>query len=115
RLYGKVNKNKLEINGQKLIYDTSPGYTVRYSLNKTMQARTFSKFVREVFENYDFNHDLPEIIKSKYQLIPLREALYRLHFPEDSDSLHQARRTVKFYELYQLQLKLMHERQTDRE
>ena len=114
RLYGKFNKNKLEINGQKLIYDTSPGYTVRYSLNKIMHARTFSKFVREVFENYDFNLDLPETIKRKYQLIPLREALYRLHFPADSDSLHQARRTVKFYELYQFQLRLMHKRQKER-
>lgn len=114
RVYGKFDKNKLEINGQRLIFDTSPGYNVKYSLNRVMHAKTFSKLVAEVFDNHHFNHDLPEGLKAKYQLWSLRDALYELHFPKSRDTLHDARRTVKFYELYQFQLKLMYKRRTER-
>lgn len=114
RVYGKFDKNKLEISGQRLIFDTSPGYNVRYSLNRLMHAKTFTKLVREVFDNHHFNHDLPEPLKSKYQLWSLRDALYELHFPGSQDRLHHARRTVKFYELYQFQMKLMHKRREER-
>lgn len=114
RVYGKFDRNKLEINGQRLIFDTSPGYSVKYSLNRVMHAKTFSKLVAEVFGSHHFNHDLPEALKSKYQLWSLRDALYELHFPKSRDALHDARRTVKFYELYQFQLKLMHKRSEER-
>ncbi|MCD2136626.1 ATP-dependent DNA helicase RecG [Salinicoccus halitifaciens] len=114
RVYGKFDRNKLEINGQRLIFDTSPGYSVKYSLNRVMHAKTFSKLVAEVFDSHHFNHDLPEALKSKYQLWTLRDALYELHFPKSRDRLHDARRTVKFYELYQFQLKLMHKRSEER-
>ncbi len=114
RLYGKFDKNKLEINGQRLIFDSSPGYNVRYSLNRVMHAKTFSKLVTEVFDNHHFNHDLPENLKSRYKLWNLRDALHELHFPDSRDRLHHARRTVKFYELYQFQLKLMYKRSRER-
>ncbi|CAM4223648.1 ATP-dependent DNA helicase RecG [Lacicoccus alkaliphilus] len=114
RVYGKFDKNKIEMSGQRLIFDTSPGYNVRYSLNRLMHAKTFTKLVREVFDHHHFNHDLPEPLKSKYQLWSLREALYELHFPGSQDRLHHARRTVKFYELYQFQMKLMHKRRAER-
>jgi ATP-dependent DNA helicase RecG len=114
RLYGKFNRNKLEINGQRLIFDTDGGYQVRYSLNKTMHAKTFQKYVREIFETCHFNRDLPEALKEKYRLMSLREALWHIHFPTDDHMLSEARRTVKFYELFHFQLTLMEKRRRER-
>lgn len=114
RLYGKFNRNKLEINGQRLIFDTDGGYQVRYSLNQQMHAKTFRKFVKEVFDTCHFNRDLPEVLKEKYRLMSVREALWHIHFPTGENALFDARRTIKFYELYHFQLTLMEKRQRER-
>lgn len=114
RVFGKFNKNKLEINGQRLIFDTDGGYQVRYSLNQQMHAKTFRKFVEAVFENCSFNKDLPEHLKHKYRLMNIREALWHIHFPLNDKVLHEARRTIKFYELYEFQLSLMEKRKQER-
>lgn len=114
RLFGKFNKNKLEISGQRLIFDTDGGYQVRYSLNGQMHAKTFRKFVKAVFDTCHFNRDLPETLKKKYRLMGLREALWHIHFPSGDSILYEARRTVKFYELYMFQLSLMEKRKRER-
>lgn len=114
RLYGKFNRNKLEINGTKLIFEAGGGYQVKYSLGGVMQAKTFQKIVRSAFESATFNVDLPEDLKRKYKLMPVRDALYALHFPDSHEMVAAARRTIKFYELYQYQLKIMERRQKER-
>lgn len=114
RLYGKFNRNKLEINGTKLIFEAGGGYQVKYPLGGVMQSRTFQKIVRSAFDTATFNVDLPDDLKAKYKLLPLREALYELHFPKDQSSVAAARRTIKFYELYNFQLRIMERRQKER-
>lgn len=114
RLYGKFNRNKLEINGTKLIFEAGGGYQVKYPLGGVMQAKTFQKIVRSAFETATFNVDLPEDLKRKYKLMPVRDALYALHFPDSHAMVDAARRTIKFYELYHYQLKIMERRQKER-
>lgn len=114
RLYGKFNRNKLEINGTKLIFEAGGGYQVKYPLGGVMQAKTFQKIVRSAFETATFNVDLPADLKAKYKLMPVRDALYALHFPDSHETVAAARRTIKFYELYNYQLKIMERRQKER-
>ena len=114
RLYGKFNRNKLEINGTKLIFEAGGGYQVKYPLGGVMQAKTFQKIVRSAFDTATFNVDLPDALKAKYKLMPIRDALHALHFPDSHETVTAARRTVKFYELYHYQLKIMERRQKER-
>ena len=114
RLYGKFNRNKLEINGSRLIFEAGGGYQVKYPLGGVMQSKTFQKIVQSAFETATFNVDLPDELRAKYKLMPVREALYALHFPKDSVTVANARRTIKFYELYHYQLKIMARRQKER-
>lgn len=114
RLYGKFNRNKLEINGTKLIFEAGGGYQVKYPLGGVMQSKTFQKIVRSAFDMANFNVDLPEALRAKYKLIPVRDALYALHFPDSHETVAAARRTIKFYELYHYQLKIMERRQKER-
>lgn len=114
RLSGKFLKNKLEINGQRLIYEVGGGFRVKYPMGKTMHSKTFNKIVAEVFNAFSFNYDLPETVKSKYRLLSMREALRLIHFPNSQHDIKEARRTIKFYELFIFQLRLMEKRQKER-
>lgn len=114
RLYGKFNRNKLEINGTKLIFEAGGGYQVKYPLGGVMQSKTFQKIVRSAFDMTNFNVDLPEALRAKYKLMPIQDALYALHFPDSHETVAAARRTIKFYELYHYQLKIMERRQKER-
>ena len=114
RLSGKYLKHKLEINGQRLIYEAGGGFRVTYPMGKVMHSKTFNKIVAEVFGGFSFNYDLPETVKAKYRLLSVREALRLLHFPKSPADIKEGRRTIKFYELFMFQLRLMEKRQKER-
>lgn len=50
---------------------------------------------------------LPAEIIDKYSLMPLREALGNIHFPQNPDRLQKARERMKFEELFYLQLHIL--------
>ena len=114
RLYGKFNRHRLEINGQKLIYDASGGMYVKYPLAGVMQSKTFHKIVSSAFEVATFNIDIAEDLRAKYKLMPIRDALYEMHFPSSQEGTDLARRSIKFFELYKYQLMIMEKRQLER-
>lgn len=114
RLSGKYLKHKLEINGQRLIFEAGGGFRVTYPMGKVMHSKTFNKIVAEVFNAFSFNSDLPETVKAKYRLLSVREALRLIHFPKSSADIKEGRRTIKFYELFMFQLRLMEKRQKER-
>jgi len=114
RLSGKYLKHKLEINGQRLIYEAGGGFRVTYPMGKVMHSKTFNKIVAEVFAGFSFNYDLPETVKAKYRLLSVREALRLIHFPKSPSDIKEGRRTIKFYELFMFQLRLMERRQKER-
>ncbi|WP_109689609.1 ATP-dependent DNA helicase RecG [Tumebacillus permanentifrigoris] len=49
---------------------------------------------------------LPQTLRQRYKLIDRRHAMKEIHFPTDSDGLHQARRRLIFEEFFLFQLKL---------
>ena len=114
KIYGKFNKLKQEMSAQKLIFDSNEKLEIRYALNKAMHNRTFKNLVKETFKKAQFKHDIPDILMEKYHLMPIKDALYLLHFPESFEDVNRARRTVKFYELFMYQVKVMEKRRQER-
>lgn len=55
---------------------------------------------------------LPESIRRKYDLLPLREALYNIHFPQSPQMLTQAEYRLKFEELFGIQLSVLSQKAT---
>ena len=53
---------------------------------------------------------LPEAMRVQYGLIPLREALYNIHFPQSPERLRQAQYRLKFDELLGIQLGIQQHR-----
>lgn len=111
---GKIDMHKLEIKGQTIGKNTDEGLKVRYSLQQVMHVGTFQKIIKNIFDTCVISYELPGELNEKYQLIPIRDALYTLHFPDTVDNLNKARRTFKFFELYHYQIKIMEKRQRER-
>lgn len=55
---------------------------------------------------------LPEGIRAAADLMPLREALYNIHFPQSPRQLQQAEYRLKFEELFGIQLSVLTQRAT---
>jgi ATP-dependent DNA helicase RecG len=53
---------------------------------------------------------LPESIRRRLKLYPLSKALQQIHFPDNQESLHQARKRLAFDELFLLQLGMQSQR-----
>ena len=70
-----------------------------YSTTKGLTGNTIAKAVRQALEAADLSCDyLPEEIRGEEGLCTYEEALRRIHFPEDRDSLVKARERLVFDE-----------------
>ncbi len=84
-----------------------------YRVTEKMKRHAFSSnfmsgLVKTVFSmTGELTETLPGYLLDIYSLLPLREALYRIHFPKSADDLPQALRRVKFEELFYLQLSIL--------
>ena len=56
---------------------------------------------------------MPEAVRTRYGLIPLRDAYYNIHFPQSAELLRQAQYRLKFDELLGIQLNVQ-SRRTER-
>ena len=56
---------------------------------------------------------LPDSLRSHYSMMPLREAIYNVHFPQSAEKLQQAQQRLKFDEFLGVQLSIQAQR-TDR-
>ena len=95
--------------------DLMPGgfFQPQYSLteklrNNFISSRTLQKFIRSAFEKIpDDTETLPQYLVRKLKLMPLKEALYNVHFPENGDKLKKATFRLKFEELFYIQLNIL--------
>ncbi len=56
---------------------------------------------------HEIEETLPDYLIGAKGLCPLRQALWNIHFPKDSDALARATRRLKYEELFLLQLSLL--------
>lgn len=72
-----------------------------YSVCSGLSSRAVNKLAAQVFEKIQvIPETLPEPLLTQYGLMPLRESLYHLHFPENESQLSAARRRIVFEEFY---------------
>jgi len=73
-----------------------------------LDSRGFRRVIRNALKSHLHNVEeiIPEEIRSRAGLLPLRMALEQIHFPSQSENLAAARQRLKFDELFFLQLML---------
>lgn len=91
------------------------GFQGVYNLTEKFKKAGYSpKFISGLVQNLllhpyfqTIGETLPEEVREAYHLMPLREALRNMHFPENPDKLQKARERMKFEELFYLQLHIL--------
>jgi len=70
-----------------------------YSLTKGLSNQTIRKGIKQILKEYTWTaSDLPEVFLNNENLMKLKDAIRSIHFPEDMDSLREARRRFVFDE-----------------
>lgn len=80
--------------------------TPKYSLTKGLSNNIISANVKTALESSETEDLLPQYIREREKLVPLKKALWDIHFPESGEALKQAKRRLAFEELLVLQLGL---------
>lgn len=91
------------------------GFRGIYSLTENMRkkgisTRTIQTLVGNLLSHPQFEtipETLPPEITGRYSLIPLKEALRQIHFPENARSLQKAVERMKFEELFYLEAHIL--------
>lgn len=90
-----------------------PIYRVSEKLKKRyISAKNFSKFTESLLSVTlpRIEENLPEYLIEKYRLLDRQRALRHIHFPSNQEALRQAKRRLKFEELFFIQLKMLKQR-----
>lgn len=77
-----------------------------YPLTAGITCKMLSKLVKQSLDIYFGKESLPSDIVKNYDLLPLYDALYNIHFPTDAEKLAASRKRLAFEELLDFQLKL---------
>jgi ATP-dependent DNA helicase RecG len=85
-----------------------------YNTTEKLKARKLdSRAIRKLMETLipqviDHVHEsLPGYVRKRQSLLPRSNALKEIHFPENTETLAMAQRTLKFDELFYMQMRLM--------
>lgn len=105
--------NKLELGS----FSNDEAIEPVYSLKGKLYQKQFRRFVRTAFElaKKDITDPLPSFLCEKYKLVPKKEAIRAVHFPQNHRELKQARRRLVYEELLLFQLKIQAFRKIERE
>lgn len=96
----EANLNK----GLTPVYNTSERLKQKF-----VDSKAISKLLYKLVEIAELHiqETLPDYLISKYKLLSKRESLKNIHFPQSPNLLNEAKRRLKFEELFYVQLKLL--------
>ena len=90
-------------NGLKPVYNSTQKLAV-----KGLHSNGIAKLTRQLIEDLkiELHENLPDFILQRFKLMQRDAALRQIHVPSDINGLEQARRRLKFEELFYLQIQL---------
>lgn len=88
-----------------------------YSLRSKLTTKGMRKFISNAFQQYGnlIEENLPLSLLKKYRLLNRREAIMKMHFPNNPEDVKQARRRLVYEEFLLFQLKMQALRKFERE
>ena len=90
----KINENKKDI-------------IAVYPLRGNIKNNTIIKLVKEVLASVEIEENLPQWIIHKYNFTSLDSAIRNIHNPVNTNTLYEAKRRLKFQELFTYSLKIL--------
>ncbi len=102
--YEKIKQDQQLYHTGKLIPVYSEVSGISSKLFRWLISRYLKVFQKKIPET------LPQEILAEYNLMPLKEALKEIHFPETLEKAKEAKRRFQFEEMFLVQLSLLRER-----
>lgn len=103
-----------------LNYNTHPileqlGIIPIYSLRKDLVQKDFILAISKALNVIDecIEIDIPQEFKTRYKLLPIKQAITQIHHPISMNAIVQAKRTLKYEEFLRFQTKLQLNRQVN--
>ncbi|NLL63686.1 MAG: ATP-dependent DNA helicase RecG [Ruminococcaceae bacterium] len=118
--FGRINSfgNRKEMLSPS-IEDPKTSERIRpiYRTTGNMSSKHIARYMEQALSQYGcgIKETLPSDIMQKYQLMPITNAYFQIHFPTDFDEMLKARNRFIFEELFQLQLGMKLFRGTSKE
>lgn len=116
-VFGKVERrfSGRELNVQDHEFAAAPsdsGLLPVYALTANLNQKSMRRLVRAAWERYApyIIEELPPELLEPNRLVPLKEALYRLHFPLDEQEAEAGRQRLAYEELLITQLTILKNR-----
>lgn len=118
QVFGTWDAQRMQLTGIKILGTASQSegdnFEPVYHSNKDISHTIIKKLVKEAWEQY--SDQISEILtldlKEKYKLLPLKEAIYNMHFPDKPENMNIARETIIFTEFFIFQLQIQFRRLT---
>lgn len=109
-VFGKWDARRKALNGMKILAakDDDEDFAPIYHVNKHIRQSTLVQLIRAACDTYQ--EVIPEILPAelleKYRLLPRKEAILAMHFPNSPEESHQAKRRMIFEEFFLFQLQM---------
>lgn len=107
---GKWNRNKQEINGNRMFFNQSAMDDVQfepiYRIKEGIKQKPLRDMVRQVLGHVTIHEWISDSLRAKYKLETLEDTIKTLHLAPDKTSLLKARRTYAFIELFMFELRM---------
>lgn len=118
RVFGTWDAARMQLSGIKIIgsniANDNEEFEPIYHSNKDISHAVIKKLVKQAWDNY--SNDITEVINSeiiqKYKLLPIKEAIFSMHFPKDEKMMNIARETIIFTEFFLFQVQVQFRRMT---
>ena len=83
-------------------------YPSTEKIGSTLGAKGFYKIICNAWAvaEQHITETMPQALRERYSLMPLKEALYNIHFPQSAEKLKAAERRLKFDEFLGVQLSI---------
>lgn len=113
-IFGRVERrySGREINVQDFEFARVPsdsGLLPVYALTANLNQKSMRRLVAAAWEHYEpyISEELPRELLAAHKLLPLRQALYQLHFPGSMDEVEQGRQRLAYEDLLITQLTVL--------
>jgi ATP-dependent DNA helicase RecG len=99
-----TSENQQQTLGWQALYNTSESMK-KHFLNSTAIRKIIHTTLKSIPSTIP--ESLPDFLIQQYHLMPLREAIINIHFPQHADLLKKAQHRLKFEELFYIQLSIL--------
>lgn len=116
KVFGTWDASRMQLSGIKIIGGETANKNEKfepiYHSSKDISHAVIKKLVQQAWDKYhqEIHEIVPDELILKYKLVPIKEAIYNMHFPKNPEVMDIARSTIVFMEFLIFQVRVQYRR-----